>query len=493
MVISGKRLLSGFSWNFIGMILPVILAFFAIPFLIQGYGNDRFGFLSIIWLVVGYFSVFDLGLSRSLTKIISNRLSEKKNSEIHSVAWSGLTILIFMGFVGMIVLFFLSRKIVESILKIPIEFQTEAATTFEILSLAVPITILTSGFIGILEAFQQFKYISVIRVFLGILSYCVPLVIIQFTNNLVIVVSVLLFGRLLALVVFFKLVLNFINSPKFLLCINIPHLKELLKFGSWLTITNLVSPLMTYLDRFFISSLLGVGQVVFYVTPYEFISRLQLVLLASMGVLFPAMTAASNKNESQLNVLFSTTSQLLFYFTFFSVLLLLFFSSEIFSLWIDSNFYLKIQIVFFWFSLGTVLNVIAQPSFTLLQSCGRADITAKIHLIEILPYFLIFYFLTKKYGIAGSAAAWCFRILFDSVVLNIVVLYVSRNLKIVIFRNIYFMMFTFILFSISLLNLSFQMRLLLYISILFIFFIYNLKSFHLVYRFIRLSYIKYFQ
>ena len=56
------------------MAVPVLIALAAIPLLIKGMGEERFGLLSIIWMGVGYFSLFDLGLGRALTKLIAERL-----------------------------------------------------------------------------------------------------------------------------------------------------------------------------------------------------------------------------------------------------------------------------------------------------------------------------------------------------------------------------------------------------------------------------------
>jgi len=54
-------------WNFLGQSTPLLVALFAIPTLIQGLGTDRFGGLTLTWMVIGYFSLFDPGLGRIFT------------------------------------------------------------------------------------------------------------------------------------------------------------------------------------------------------------------------------------------------------------------------------------------------------------------------------------------------------------------------------------------------------------------------------------------
>ena len=50
------------------MLLPTLAGVVAIPRLVHSLGVDRFGLLSLAWIIVGYFSLFDMGMGRALTK-----------------------------------------------------------------------------------------------------------------------------------------------------------------------------------------------------------------------------------------------------------------------------------------------------------------------------------------------------------------------------------------------------------------------------------------
>ena len=53
-------------WNLVGTLIPLFVAIIAFPVLIRGLGEIRFGILGISWAIVGYFSLFDLGLIQVL-------------------------------------------------------------------------------------------------------------------------------------------------------------------------------------------------------------------------------------------------------------------------------------------------------------------------------------------------------------------------------------------------------------------------------------------
>jgi len=59
----------------------------------------------------------------------------------------------------------------------------------------------------------------------------------------------------------------------------------------------------------------------------------------------------------------------------------------------------------------------ASLPFALLQGVGRSDITAKIHLAETPGYLLLMLWLTRDFGINGTAIAWCARTTIDMLLL----------------------------------------------------------------------------
>lgn len=49
-------------WSLAGVGIPILAGLRLIPILIQALGFERFGLLALLWMDVGYFSLFDLGL-----------------------------------------------------------------------------------------------------------------------------------------------------------------------------------------------------------------------------------------------------------------------------------------------------------------------------------------------------------------------------------------------------------------------------------------------
>ena len=71
---AGKRLVRNTFWNLLGEGAPLLVALVAIPRLVHAMGMQRFGILTLVWMLIGYLSLFDLGLGRALTNLVAQKL-----------------------------------------------------------------------------------------------------------------------------------------------------------------------------------------------------------------------------------------------------------------------------------------------------------------------------------------------------------------------------------------------------------------------------------
>lgn len=415
---SGRRLARNAVWNFVGMATPLLVGIIAIPLLIDGMGKERFGLLAIIWMAVGYFSLFDMGLARALTKLIAERLGEGEFKELGKIIWTAFAFIIFLGILGLVALLFSADTLIQNVFNVDLWLQYEAISAFKILAIGLPVVTLTSAVIGILEAHQRFGSIAAVRIPLGALTFAAPLVTLQFTPSLVWATIALLFARFVAAIVYYILAASFcrdIIRPQFP---DRSHMKSLFHFGGWLTVSNIIGPIMVYFDRFFIGMVLTMTAVTYYVTPYEVISRARLIPQSMMGVLFPALTISMQKNKHQLSYLYGQSTEILLHIMLPVTAIFFLFAPEALGYWLGPEFTEKSSTVVQWLAVGLLVNTLTRPSFTMLQSAGRPDLIAKTHLVEVIPYILLLWYLTSIFGITGTAAAWFIRVFVDAIILN---------------------------------------------------------------------------
>ena len=139
-------------WSMSGTVLPLLVALITVPYLIAAMGLSRFGVLSIAWVVVGYFSLFDLGLGRAITQLISKKIGHGRYEEIPSIVISGMVLMTALGIVGGLLIAALSPWLVGTKLGIPDGLRSETLISFYLLALSIPIVIVATGLRGILES-----------------------------------------------------------------------------------------------------------------------------------------------------------------------------------------------------------------------------------------------------------------------------------------------------------------------------------------------------
>ena len=126
--LSKKKFSSSIAWNIVGQITPMIAALISIPILIDNIGISKFGMITLAWMLIGYFSLFDFGIGRALTQLISRDIAEHNLHKIPTLIWTGITLTLILGFIASLILIVLSYPITYQWLNIPLHLQDRKST-----------------------------------------------------------------------------------------------------------------------------------------------------------------------------------------------------------------------------------------------------------------------------------------------------------------------------------------------------------------------------
>lgn len=404
-------------YNMLGLGLPLIAAVFAIPLLIEALGEARFGILTLIWAVVSYFGLFDLGLGRAVTQQVAVAIANERRDELNAIVGTSSAMMLVLGIFGGIVMLVVA-PIMGSQLA-PLNGTTEVTEAFWWMAAAMPAIVLTSGYRGILEATGQFALVNMIRVPMGIFTFAGPLLALTGKDaDLGSIAAILAIGRIVACAVHGWFAIRSTAEVSGLGRYEQSLVSSLLKFGGWLSVSNIISPLMNYIDRFVIGVTLSASAVAYYATPQELILRVGIIPGAVAAVLFP-MFATLSLTKDRVG-----QSRQVVHYSFIIgglmapiTIVLLMFAHPILTWWISDSFADNAATILQIFSVAALASGLAQVPFTMLQSKGRADVTAIVHVIEFPLYIALLYYMVIGYGPIGAAWAWLIRIVGDMVVL----------------------------------------------------------------------------
>ena len=413
----GRLLVRNAIWNLLGYGAPIAVAVFCIPILIRGLGKERFGVLTLAWALIGYASLFDLGLGRALTQFVARKLGAGEERGIPPLAWTSLLLMLLLGLVGTASILLISPWLAEHGLNVPVALQDETLRSFRLLGLSIPFVITAAGLRGLLEAHQRFGLINALRIPMGVFTFAGPLVVLPFSKSLVPVVATLVAARIASWAAHLLVCLQVLPELRRSIAWERSAIGPLLRFGGWMTVTNVVSPLLVTLDRFLIGALVSMAAVAYYATPLEVVTKFLLFPGALMGVMFPAFSACSAQDGERTALLFGRSVKSLSLVSFPVMLCTVALAEDGLKLWLGAEFAQHSFRVLQFLAVGVFINSLAQVPFSLLQGVGRPDLTATLHLIELPLYLGLLWWLIRRHGIEGAAIAWSVRVGIDALLL----------------------------------------------------------------------------
>ncbi len=405
--ITGTRLARNTVLNFIGQALPLLVGILVIPFVIRTLGTERFGILTLAWIVIGYFSLFDMGLSRATTKFVAEIIARGESEKLPALVWTSLYSLLFLGIVSGMFLGFFAPFLVEHFFNISAALSGETKTTFLLLSLSIPLVVGSAGLRGVLEAGQHFGVLNIIFIPSNTMNFIAPVIGILLDFHLPGIVSLMVVARLCTTVVCLIACVRIYPMLKEYKTFDKNLIRPLLAFGGWIAVANIFAPILVYIDRLFIAILLTMSALTYYTTPYEIVARLWVIPISIVTTLFPAFSSVDAiGDQTTLRHIFIRSSKYLILILFPLILIFVLFSETILSIWIDPEFAKQSSGVMKILAFGTFINSVGWIPSTYLVALGRPDIQAKIVLLEFPVFAGLSFLFIKNFGIEGAALTW---------------------------------------------------------------------------------------
>ena len=415
---SGRTIARNTAFNLLGRGLPLFVGLGTMPFVVRGLGEERFGFLSIGLAVIASLFMFDLGLGRAVAKFSAAYRGSHREQDIPPLLWTAVLMQSVLGIASGLLLAAITPWLVTSALSIPDDLAAEAAVCFYFLAASAVVALTEFSFAGILEAYQRFGTLNAVRAPLNIVSLLFILWVAQVDAPLP-----LFFAFFLVTRVFITGLLLFFC------CRTVPGLLQngrpsrasfdvLLHFGKWVTVSNLVAPILLYADRFLLGKLGTLVAVANYAAPSQVVERLLIIPGTLTSTLMPAVSALESRDAVK-EIRHIAVEAMHYLVCVIGLSCVALAAAAPWVVWIFlGEAYLGDSLIVFRVLLpGIALNSVAFVPFAVVQACGRPDITAKLHLVEVPVHILMLYVGYTVAGLPGVAFAWSFRVGLDCALL----------------------------------------------------------------------------
>ena len=399
--------------NFLGLAVPLVLAFFIMPIAARYLGPARFGLLGLAWAVTEYLTLFDLGLGRALVKFVADALHHD-STDLSEIVSLSMAAQLLAGLVGGFVFAVAAPLLVTRVFRISPELAAEAKGVFLVVGISVPVVLLISGQRAVLEGAQRFDLSAVLKMLSSVASLTIPAVGAVLGASLPVILLFVLLSRVLVCFGFALAIRTALPALKWVRSKDWGILRRVLSFGGWVLVSNTVNPLLVYFDRFALGTIAGLAAVGFYTAPYEGVTRILLIPVSLFSSLLPALTAIEARSDRARFIELAASSQrILIPVMAIPLASVLVFAPEILRVWLGVAYALNSATALRILAAGVFANALANPLFVTLYAKGRPDLPAKFHLTELVIHIPLTIFLIRSFGVAGAAGAWTTRVTLD--------------------------------------------------------------------------------
>ena len=369
-------------WNVAGYFIPTLIAIPAFGLIARKIGVELFGLYTLAMIFIGYASIFDAGLTRAVVREIA--LLKNRVDDCNTIIVTSIIAVIFLGFIGGGGVFLLKGDIIELLNISPI-YYADSIKSLVLLSSLIPVFLVTQILLAELEGREYFGILNIQKSVGNSLIAGLPALFVLINQTLFSAIIGVAIARVICLW------LSYIMSRERITIdisfFSITVLKRLFRYGGWVTISNIISPILASMDRFILSHIQGAPKL-------------------SHARNFTASYAEQKKAYILMTVIVMPLVLFVYYYAKF-----------ILTLWMGAEYagisveILRIMLI------GYIFNCYSQISFANIQAFGKAKYTAYIHMMEFIPYLIMLYIISKEYGVIGVAWLWTIRVIIDFLML----------------------------------------------------------------------------
>jgi O-antigen/teichoic acid export membrane protein len=399
-------------------VAQALLALVSIPILLANIGDLRFGILAFFWTLLAYFGVSDLGLGYVTTRLISEALGAKHDERVPEIYWTTVWLLVGLSFILTAIVFLCTPWFVRTVLNVSPLYESETERGLYIVAVCLPLAILTNACRGLLEAYRAFFLRNIVFFASSATITLGPLITIYFSHRIDVIAATLLLGRVTVLAL--GIAFTIVTAPA-IYTRRRPSSSAAVaavKLGGWVTVSNVIGPLLQYGDRFIIGSFVSIPAVSYYFVAYEAAQRVMLATTSMTTVLMPTFAGTAKRDHHLAVALLNISAKIALGVTFSTALVAATFAGPLLSLWLGPTVAAHATGPLRVILAGMLFKSLAIVYLSFLLGNGRPDLPAKLDLSTLVYYTPLMLMFIYNFGLIGAASAYVIRIVVTCVALG---------------------------------------------------------------------------
>ena len=389
------------------MILNMLISIVVTPLILKFLDKEEYGFYVILFQIIGYLSILDLGLGGAVTRSLASNRGEDETSKlaINKIISTSFFTYSFLGAIVIILGFSFAPFM-------PQYFRMQPALS----AIAIPITLTLSIFIGLqfpLKVFGSIFYAhqrqllsNTVGSGLALLNTILPVVFLYFGQGLWSFVYTNIACSLISVLVTFSLMRKYypyLKINRFFFDKSL--LKQLFNFGFFLFLGAISYQIVFFTDRFFIGSFVSLAAATMFALSIKAPDILRELIFKITDNALPALVEIGSKEgkikskniHQKLLLVTVCLSTIAFWLMYILNQWFLF-------LWVGDQYFVGQQVLFLALIIMVQHNILHVSGLS-LYGIGIVKGTSLMGLAEALLNLGLTIWLGKIYGIEGILIA----------------------------------------------------------------------------------------
>jgi O-antigen/teichoic acid export membrane protein len=361
--------------NLAGALVPAVVMFVTVPIILKGLGSAQYGLLVILGSVTGYLAVFDINLTASSVKFLSDAQARGKSLRVMQVLSFSLSFYAAIGLIGAAGLYVFAGPLVSWLVDPKLYDLATACTVMRACSIGFALAQIYTFALSIPQALQRYDVSARVEMLNGSLVPLATAGIVLMGGELLGVIWVRNLGSLLA-------VLGLVLVARALL----PGLRlhwpdaalrrEMLSFSAFAYLNRLASLSYQHSDKIVIATVLDVKQVAFYTVPVVLANRIMGLSYRLTEVIFPGSSALfAHGRVDEVRALMQNNMRYVFALNVMAVTALILLGDWFLRLWIGGEFARQGAPILTLIALGALIDSLTNAPGLVTDGSGRPRVT----------------------------------------------------------------------------------------------------------------------
>jgi len=392
--------------NAIGGSLSAIFALALIPVQVRLLGVEAYGLLAFVASLQVLLSIFDLGLSPTMTREVSRDSSE--GHEVSRMLIRSISLVYWPIGIGIGAVLFLAAPWLASHW-LHLERLT-ARTATEALQLAAVVIALrwpVSLYSGVVAGRQRFVALNWLKAAMAAAGALGGIAVVLGTHSLLDLLVWMVVAAGIELAGYLGLVL-WLNPGLLAGRLGFSFLPAgVWRYAIGINLINVLAMALTQSDRILISKLLSIQSLGYYALAYNILTGLALIPGFVTSALFPAFVVRHSVGiPTDLRETYQTATRGLMYAYNLPIWLLAIFGHDILKVLTSAATADRTAPLLTVLALGFVCNGAATLAYTASIATGNTAIPIRVNVLAVVVYLPVLTVLTLRLGGLGAAVTW---------------------------------------------------------------------------------------